>query len=206
MPPCLVRGRLLAALAWLALAGAARADSDGHFCISDGYLAYEVREWSGRDPTKHRLQLELVGRPDGASERASVPLEDFQVHGMRCRPREITILGWNEVYKITVSDRDSPRVVSVEPMPQVGGTSQIAPAFRAESLMLMRESRTIAIPSTRSDRRYELRIDYRRVDPAASPDGAIHHRITATLVEADSTGAALRERPIYASDSEETID
>jgi hypothetical protein len=72
--------------------------------------------------------------------------------------------------------------------------------------MELRDSRTIAIPSTRSDRRYELRIDYRRVDPAASPDGAIHHRATATLVEKDLAGATLRERPICASDSEESVD
>jgi len=191
----------LAALPLLALTSAAQADEDGFFCVADGYIAYQTRDWSHSE-MKHTLNLVFVGRTDGMSEPASVTLEDFQVHGMKCDAQKVVIVGWDAVYEIAFSDQQPPRVVSKSPFQR----SKIPATFRAESLSLMRESRQVAIPSGRSDRRYELRIDYRRVESAASLDGLIHHRNTATLVEMDATGRPLLERQVYASDREETID
>ena len=190
----------LGALLLLILAGGAGADSDGYFCIADGYLAYELREWSTADQ-KHALHIVFVGRPEG-SVAAVVPLDAFQLHGMRCEPRGIVILGWDKRYTIAFSEQEPPKLTATEPFKEARTPRE----FRAEGLSLVRQSRSVAIPSARPDRSYQLQIDYRRVDQASSKDGAIHHLVTATLVEKDATGIVLNERQIYQSDSKETVD
>lgn len=190
----------LGALLILVFTGGAGADSDGYFCIADGYLAYELREWSTPDQ-KHALHILFVGRPEG-SDAAVVPLDDFQLHGMRCEPRGIVILGWDKRYTIAFSEKEPPKLMATEPLK----AARIPREFQAEGLVHARRSRSIAIPSARRDRSYQLQIDYRRVDQASSKDGAIHHLVTATLVEKDATGKVLKELRIYQSDSKETVD
>lgn len=67
------------------------ADSDGYFCAGRGYLAYELRVAAG--PVRHELRIVRYDRVRGIEALPAVVLEDFQVHGMRCEPRTVVVVG-----------------------------------------------------------------------------------------------------------------
>jgi hypothetical protein len=185
----------------LLAASAVRADSDGTFCVAEGYVAYELREGSAPE-AHHALHFAFVARPDGAPDSASVSLPDFQVHGMRCEPQRVVILGFDQIHEIALPHGEPPRLASAAPYT----SSRIPAVYRAESLSLARQSRVVPIPSPRPARRYELRIGVRVIDAASSPDGAIHYEITGTLAETDLEGRLLRERLLYTGEAMETVD
>lgn len=64
------------------------ADSDAYYCTARGYLAFETRLGTG----KHELHIVRFGAA-GITAAAPVALDDFQVHGMICRARQIEIQG-----------------------------------------------------------------------------------------------------------------
>ena len=39
-----------------------------------------------------------------------IPLEDFQVHGIACRPGVIELVGWSEVFCVNISDVNRPTI------------------------------------------------------------------------------------------------
>lgn len=87
-------GLLLAALAMPALA-----DSDGYFCTTSTYLAYETGVPSS---TPHQLHVVSLEPPLSERSRRFVDLPDFQVHGILCSGSDVLVLGWESLFTVTV--------------------------------------------------------------------------------------------------------
>ena len=183
------------------LARGASADSDGYFCISDGYLAYELREWSAPEQ-RHVLRIIFVGGSEGISDPGTVPLDDFQLHGMKCEPDRIVILSWDRKYTLGPSDQGRPQIRSVEPF-QAGRIPKDHPA---DSLTGSRQSRSISITSSRKERTYQLQIAYRENRTTTGQGGVILHETTSTLIEKDLSGRVLREKVVHNGAAKETVD
>ncbi len=99
------------------------ADSDGYYCTTATYLAYELRFTSGPDhqpPNGHTLFI--VGLGDARSlQPIAVRLPDFQVHGMRCADTAVELAGWDMVYIVDVGQDERSKVPTELPRSQVGG-------------------------------------------------------------------------------------
>ena len=75
----------------------ARADSDGYFCTSKGYLAYELREGITPGVVGHLLRVVRLDSQNGIHNAGEVTLRDLQIHMMTCREQRIEIAGFGTV-------------------------------------------------------------------------------------------------------------
>jgi hypothetical protein len=87
----------------------ASAESDAYFCIGEGYLAYETR--FSHLPAKHLLHVVRFGPESGIMRLPPILLEDFQVHGMSCRPGAVDLEGWTTGYSVNISAGSRSEVV-----------------------------------------------------------------------------------------------
>lgn len=74
-----------------------RADSDGYFCTSKGYLAYELREGITPGVVGHELKVVRFEPQRGIHTAGGATLRDFQVHTMTCGGQSIEITGYGTV-------------------------------------------------------------------------------------------------------------
>ena len=86
----------------------ALADSDHYYCTGRGYIAYETR--LGQTPAGHRLHIVQFSRARGIVKLAAIPIEDFQVHAMRCRGSMVELEGWTTGYDVDFSNPGRPMV------------------------------------------------------------------------------------------------
>jgi hypothetical protein len=82
------------------------ADSDGYYCAADGYLAYEF-SFSKYRSSEHVLTIVFFDDVPGRIEPVDVPLDAFQVHGMRCTADAVELLAFTALYRIDLIDRRS---------------------------------------------------------------------------------------------------
>ena len=80
------------------------ADSDGYYCTADGYLAYEF-SFSKYSSGEHVLTLIFFDDAPGRIESVEVPMDTFQVHGMKCEADAVEILAFTAIYRIELADR-----------------------------------------------------------------------------------------------------
>ena len=87
-------GRYTLALVVLALlcASAAKSDSWGYFCETDGLLVYDLDH--GSEPWQ-RLHLVRFGPGQQAFQQDVIAGPDAQIHAIRCESDSISILGGN---------------------------------------------------------------------------------------------------------------
>jgi hypothetical protein len=90
-----------------------RADSDGFYCISKGYFAYNLRAAIRKvfDPgTTLRAPhvLRVVRLNQGIWETGEVGMKDFQVHELRCEGDRLTIGGYDKGWLEYVVDISRP--------------------------------------------------------------------------------------------------
>lgn len=97
-------------LATLSLPASALADSDGYYCVGRGYLAYETR--FSENPGQHLLHIVQWSRARGMVRLPPIPLEEFQVHAMRCQPTAVELDGWTVGYSVSLSDPGRPGVTT----------------------------------------------------------------------------------------------
>lgn len=108
------------------------ADSDGYYCATDRYLAYELR----LNQSGHTLYVVRFGLPEGITQPAeTVELEDFQVHGMACSREEIEVVSWDKRYTVDVTG--TPRVTKAE---EITPAERNAPELDVPSFFLGRET------------------------------------------------------------------
>ncbi len=81
--------------------GSAHADSDGYFCSSPNFLAYEF-SFSKEPAHQHKLYFVRFGEAFAAGP-TSIELSAFQVHGMTCTGTGVELLGWYSRYLYSVS-------------------------------------------------------------------------------------------------------
>jgi hypothetical protein len=105
--------------AWPAIA---HADSDGYYCTGRGYLAYETR--FSTPGLEHVLHVVRFSQANGITREQRIPLEDFQVHGMRCGEHAIELAAWTKRYLIDLSAPEPPRVRTEDANFASRGTSQ----------------------------------------------------------------------------------
>jgi hypothetical protein len=196
--------RAFALLSFLLLsASSVLADSDGYFCTAEGYLAYELREWSVPDK-KHVLCIIRVGGHRGIEDPFTLVLGDFQLHGMKCNPQEILISSWDSTYVVALPANAPPVIKSVL-LHQPGQIPQ--DRALAESITDSRRSSVVGIPVNRPGNTYELQIVHVEEDhTTAGKGGLIKHHTTSKLVEKDRAGKILHEKLIHAGTSDETVD
>ena len=88
----------------------ARANDDGFYCIGRGYLAFETRV--SQRPTKHLLHIVQFSDARGIVSLPPVPLEDVQVHAMRCDTTTVELEAWTTGYSVDISNPDRPLITS----------------------------------------------------------------------------------------------
>jgi hypothetical protein len=77
----------------------AQADSDGYFCISKGYLAFELRSFHTPNlKAEHVLRVVRFDPGRGIYDAGEVALQDFEVHHMNCKDDRVEISGWDKGY------------------------------------------------------------------------------------------------------------
>lgn len=91
-------------LLWITVAAAlaARADSDGYYCVGGSYLAYELRLAQPQPDDRHVLVI-LRAEPDQSIRERTIALPDFQVHAMRCGNDTVDLAGWDAVHTVDVT-------------------------------------------------------------------------------------------------------
>jgi hypothetical protein len=179
------------------------ADSDGYFCTSEGYLAYELREWNVPDK-KHVLRIIRVGGHQGIEDSSPLVLGDFQLHEMKCSPHEIVISSWDSTYVVALPANAPPVIKSVLPH-QPGDVSQ--GRALSESITDSRRSSVVGIPVKGTGNTYELQIVHVEENhTTAGKGGLIRHRTTSKVVEKDRAGKTLHEKLIHAGTFDETVD
>jgi hypothetical protein len=199
----IVRGGWLSgpALA-LAAVGVAHADSDGHFCTSIGYVAYELREELAPE-SRQVLKIVHVGGDSGIADSVTVPLDDFQVHAMKCGPQSVVLFGLNFKYTVALAPRGGSMPLSVQRVPAGQAPRELA----QRTLGGVRQSMTISVPSERRDRRYQLQLTYReRRQVTPGRGGLIFHETVGAVIELDANGDVLREKLIHRGTQTETVD
>ena len=82
----------------------ALADSDGYYCTTDRYIAYEF-SFSKRLSSAHVLTVVFFDDAEGRIEAIDVPLDVFQVHGMKCDDDAVELLSYAALYRIELSNR-----------------------------------------------------------------------------------------------------
>jgi len=75
-----------------------RADSDGYFCTSKGYLAFETRKGITPGAVGHVLRVVRFEPKRGIYVAGEVTLLDFQVYHLLCSEDRIEISGWRNVF------------------------------------------------------------------------------------------------------------
>ena len=101
----------------LCIAPGVCADSDGYYCVSQGYFAHESRGF--HTDGVHRLFIIPLDKSIGIGPRLAVRLPDFQLYGMRCTPTAITIFGFDTAYEVDLSERMKPRYVGDAQPPNI---------------------------------------------------------------------------------------
>src|SRR5688572_26411117 len=100
--------RRIVAVAAIALLtpGIALADSDGYYCVGNGFVAYEMA--SSQPGGRHVLHIVRVARGSGISRMPPIALDNFQVHGMTCRENGVDLHGWTTRYSVELSSTGKP--------------------------------------------------------------------------------------------------
>jgi hypothetical protein len=123
--------------------GPLRADSDGYFCATTRYLAYDFG-LSGYGA--HELRVVSLTTPLGKDPMRTIRLPDFQVHGLICKQSEVLILGWDHLYTASLLPAPRPPGLHSESLPTGGyrppafskgdGTRNLGSVARPQAIQL----------------------------------------------------------------------
>ena len=182
------------------LTGSAFAGGDGDFCVSNGYLAYSVRDESS-SKGEHALNIVRVGGEEGIAGPASVTFEVSRVHGMKCYESEVVIYGWYNRYSIGLAEGARPKINSVESIEE----GKIPKEFQWANSFDYAKTDQFDIPSQREDRKYQVVIERSGESYGKRGGRIIYHKTIARVVERDGSNRITKEKKIYDSVRKETI-
>jgi len=175
----------------------ARADSDGYFCVSKGYLAYELRQGLTAGVVGHELKLVKVGPERGIYLASEATLLDFQVYHLICSENGVEISGWNKVftkYVIDVQPSGEMKVSSPLEYPDVGWRDAAKDGPEPLSLNLFGpKADPVSVESLDIEHQYQL---LPSVSGKESKDGFEWH-IKSELIKIDKTGNVLQRLVLY---------
>lgn len=171
---------------------AARADSDGYYCIGPNYIAYQFGI-VGRPPGVHRLFVVRLGGPLGIGAPASLALPHFQVQAMLCTDRGVRMLGNDSIYTVQLDTAKSPAryaAVSVPPgAPPSEFAGQWANLGLSNRAVNELEIDRVLLFTDTSGHTFTL-----EVSPDSTAARLCDPDVRARIVEASASGAQVRER------------
>lgn len=179
-------------LASLGLPARAQADSDGYFCVGPNYLAYEF-SFSLRSSAHHLYVVRLGG--SAIEHPAVIPLPSFQVHGMRCRPQEVQLLGWDALYTASLTPSTQPALRGSAPW-QPAGT--VPPDFTPANLgawsnaVRVGHADTVRLALASHAATYILAIEVH-----SDPKNACRYHVRSKVLHLDSRGRPTQGRTIF---------
>lgn len=173
----------------------ARADSDGYYCIGQGYLAYQFGMDTRSNPP--RVSIIRTRMSGNIPKPAELRLPPFQVHAMRCGVGWVDVAAFTEVYRVILDVNDSP--VRYERRPLTGGsiglsefppTPNLATLSRAAGTL---KPERVVLGETNRGTNYILMTTASILPPPQRCRTSIMTRI----VETDRAGKELRARTIF---------
>jgi len=176
----------------------ARSDSDGYFCVGEGYIAYEMAYSIPTDG--HQLSI-LTPASDKIAAQRDISLPKFQVHGMVCEEDAIILRDFSGIF---IVDLDTEVVTR--------GKAKAGPALAAQpgnlvhgrwgNLAKEMNSQIIPLPGWPENSIYELHIVNYQVRP--NKHLILHYTISQLIRINESTFA--EGQLIYSGNQQETID
>jgi hypothetical protein len=97
---------------WLAsvcllLADVTYADSDGYYCVGQGFIAYQFGI-AAPPVGPHRLYVVRFGGASGIEAPVVLALPQFQVHGILCREHQVLVSAYDAIYTVRLDSRNVP--------------------------------------------------------------------------------------------------
>ena len=190
--------RLILLVLSTGLVATSAADSDGYYCASEGYLAYQLRSaLTPGVPGAHVLRVVRYSA-DGITLAGEIALPDFQPHKMICGSQEVRIGGWTgRPVEYVVDISDVPKLAF-----EVSNPSQALQGTMMRNLGSWAQPGTVPLPFGEKGLNCRLVITSRVENTG---EGFLHH--IRTVVEVlDNEGSVTNSMELYAGTREETID
>jgi hypothetical protein len=174
----------------------ARAEGDGYFCNTKGYLAMEHYSLDPNSVAEHHSLSVVRFGPNGISPPADITINDFSVERMDCEPDHVEISGWSwksklyDQYVIEVPATGSLRISQYEQTKE--GWQGNREGFSPESIRFL-EVPEWNLVSTDAVHAFVL---VRNMTEAPIEHGIEYH-ITAEIRELASNGRVLQTLEIY---------
>jgi hypothetical protein len=196
-----VKHRLLLTLtffvATFVLSASARADSDGFFCTSKGYVAYELRQGITQGIVGHKLKVVRVEPDRGIYVAGEATLLDFETYHMTCSQERIEISGWRKVftkYVIDILPSGEMKVSGPLEYPDVDWRDAAKDGPESPSLCLFGPKEVpLLVESLDSEHEYQL---LRNLSGRQSAEGFEWH-VKSELVQVDKRENALHRLVLY---------
>lgn len=202
----MTRRSAIVAFLFLAVAFAfsvsSRADSDGHFCASRGYVAYELRNGITPGVAGHVLRVVRFGAKRGSYIAGEVTLQDFQVHSMTCNENQVEISGWGDIFRKCVIDITRGNIHVVDHAEDPTRKFDASKDGPEPSQFADAQSEPLPLESGDPEHKYALLLSG---SEKAVKGGLEHHR-KAELIQTDRQGAITQRLVLYKGQSLETID
>jgi hypothetical protein len=171
----------------------ARADSDGFFCTSKGYIAFDLRSFHTHGlKASHVLRVVRFGTERGIYEAGEVSLLDFQIHHMECTQDRVKMSGVNKgyiEYTIDISEPNKLKIVDTTQDPE-RLPSTLGAATEALGL-----SAAQTIPLESDDPAYIYKLVLARSEKRGK--SGLERRSTAELIRVDSHGNTSQRLLLY---------
>ncbi len=190
---------ILSVVMFALMGSTARADSDGYYCVGDGYLAYQLRGGlSTMAVSGHVFRVVRFGHDIGLEMAGELVLPDFQPHKMVCQRNEVTIAGWVDgPVEFVIDVSDAPTLLRKVSNPDM--------ALRRSSMSNLGEwvsAGTVPLKSNDANHDYRLVMTERS---EKTPGGFVHHKQT-VMEMVDAEGAVVQSLPLFDGEREETVD
>jgi hypothetical protein len=183
---------------FLASATQSRADSDGYFCTSKGYLAFETRKGITPGAVGHVLRVVRLEPKRGIYVAGEVTLLDFEVYHLICSEDRIEISGWRDVftkYVIEIVKSGELRSVGPTEYPERQWSDAAKDGPHPASLAIFGRVAPLPLESLDPEHQYQL---LRTVTGGKVKEGWESH-IKSELVQLDPKGTVLQRFVLYES-------
>lgn len=174
------------------LADRAQADSDGYFCVGPDYLAYEFS--LSLQSGEHRLYVVPLGGSE-IGQPAVIPLPQFQVHGMRCRPQDVQLLGWDSLYTVSLTPVTRPALQGSASWTPAG---MVPPDFTPGNLGALSNAVRVGTADTvRLALASQAETYVLAVEVHLDPQNACRYHVRTTVLHLDSRNRPMQSRAIF---------
>ena len=204
--PGIARSFLLSLMLVTVFGRAARADSDGYFCIGAGFIAVEFRAFSTPGLNgPHVLKIARFDAERGPRWAGEVIVEDFQTHTLACGAKTIMFEGAGDrgrglvTYIIQLDSAGPPRIVS--------HTSDPGYKFRTlprgpDNIGNLAQPGIVELSSRGGYPRFQLRV----TETSHRVESGVQHDTQSVLEEIDASGRVRRSLEIYKGGRYESVD